>query len=372
LLEYKEIITYIFAIGIAQAFVLFFILLKKKENRFANKFLAITMLIFAIDLLAGVSFLTGYVKNIPWVVGLNNSFPYLYGPLIYLYVVFLIHDRESLKLPDYLHFVPFVIIHMYGVFFFYFEGSEYQILLLDFSRQQPWHIELIGGMIPVSGLAYICATILTTHRFNKKIRNSLANIENVDISWLMYLVIGNVVIWLTVFLSYFLGFLYGEEIYANFLIYIAISIFLYTFAIKSYRQPEVLIPSNFNDATYKKSGLSEEQAILHLNKLKELFKNEKPFLDPKLNLGELATMMNVSSHNLSEIINTQLNKNFYDFINSYRVEEVKKNILNDKSLTYSILAHGFDAGFTSKSAFYSAFKKFEGTTPSNFRKLNAK
>ena len=93
-LEFKEIITIIFAIGAAQAVFLFFILWKKKENSFSNKFLAVTMLIFAIDLLAGVSYLTGFVRQIPWIMGLNNSFPYLYGPLIYLYVIFLIHERE--------------------------------------------------------------------------------------------------------------------------------------------------------------------------------------------------------------------------------------------------------------------------------------
>ena len=107
MLEFKEIITYIFAIGAAQAIFLFFILWKKKENKFANKFLAVAMLTFAIDLLAGVSFLSGYIKNMPWVLGLNNSFPYLYGPLIYLYVVFLIHKKEKFELKNLVHFIPF-------------------------------------------------------------------------------------------------------------------------------------------------------------------------------------------------------------------------------------------------------------------------
>ena len=86
MLEYKEIVTYIFTIGVAQAIFLFVILWRKKENRFANKFLAITMLIFAVDLIGGVIFLTGFIGEVPWILGLNSAFPYLYGPLIYYHL----------------------------------------------------------------------------------------------------------------------------------------------------------------------------------------------------------------------------------------------------------------------------------------------
>ena len=185
MLVFKEIITYIFAIGVAQAIFLFFILWRKKENSFANKFLAVTMLIFAIDLLAGISYLTGYVNQIPWVVGLNNTLPYLYGPLIYLYVIFLIHEREFFTKYDYLHFIPFLIVTLYGLFFFYFEGKEYQLSLLDLNKPQPWHIQLVGKLIPVSGILYVFFTIKTTIRYNRYIKNSFANVENIDLNWLI-------------------------------------------------------------------------------------------------------------------------------------------------------------------------------------------
>jgi AraC-like DNA-binding protein len=365
-LEFSEIITYIFAIGAAQAIFLFFILWKKKENGFANKFLAITMIVFAVDLISGVVFLTGFIKNVPWILGLNNSLPYLYGPLIYLYVVFLIHNQDSFKFKNIFHFIPFVIVQIYGILFFYFEPSEYQLSLLDFTRQPPWHIQLVGLLIPVVGLFYMILTVLKTTEYNKKIKNSLSSIEDFNLSWLLYLVIGTVVIWLVVLFAYLIGFAFGEQIQANLLIYVSISIFLYSLAIKSYKQTEIKVENTSQDS-YKKSGLSNEKAEQIKQKLFDVMNFEKPFLDPKLNLNQLAEKIEISTHNLSEIINTKLKQNFYDFINSYRVEEAKKLITEDEEGKYNLLAHGFDAGFSSKSAYYSSFKKFTGMTPAQFR-----
>jgi AraC-like DNA-binding protein len=172
---------------------------------------------------------------------------------------------------------------------------------------------------------------------------------------------------LVVLLSYTLNNVYGDTIQANLLIYVTLSIFLYTFAIKSYRQPQLASNDIEAGTPYKKSGLSESKVNEFIEKIIEHMKKDRPFLDPKLSLSQLSENLKISSHNLSETINTKLNQNFYDFINSYRVEEVKRLIQEDKNSAYSILAHGFEAGFMSKSAYYSAFKKFTGITPAKFR-----
>jgi AraC-like DNA-binding protein len=97
--------------------------------------------------------------------------------------------------------------------------------------------------------------------------------------------------------------------------------------------------------------------------------SEKPYLKPNLSLSDLSLMLGISSHNLSEIINTQLKKSFYDFINSYRIEEVIRLMKEDKNEAYSILSIAFDSGFNSKSSFNMIFKKLKGQTPSHFRNL---
>ncbi len=118
---------------------------------------------------------------------------------------------------------------------------------------------------------------------------------------------------------------------------------------------------------YEKSGLSQEKAERCLEELPKLMKKERPYRDPELTLSDLATRLDISSRNLSEVINTRLNQNFFDFINQYRVEDVKKDLLDPKKSHLKILSLAFDAGFNSKTGFNTIFKKHNGMTPSEFR-----
>jgi AraC-like DNA-binding protein len=76
----------------------------------------------------------------------------------------------------------------------------------------------------------------------------------------------------------------------------------------------------------------------------------------------------MSTHHLSQLINEGLNQNFFDFVNSYRIEEIKKQLHDPKLSHIKIEEIAFQNGFNSKSAFNTAFKKFTQTTPSQFRK----
>ncbi|MCA9742910.1 AraC family transcriptional regulator, partial [candidate division KSB1 bacterium] len=121
---------------------------------------------------------------------------------------------------------------------------------------------------------------------------------------------------------------------------------------------------------YQKSGLSSEKADTLLAGLLELMQREMPFRDSNLTLPELAARLSISAHNLSEVINTRLYVNFFDFINQYRVEAVKKDLADPKKQNLTLLAIAFDAGFNSKTAFNTIFKKHTGQTPSQYRQLH--
>lgn len=93
---------------------------------------------------------------------------------------------------------------------------------------------------------------------------------------------------------------------------------------------------------------------------------EKPFLNPNLTLNDLATLIKTPSHNVSKVIREGYQKNFFDFINWYRIEEFKNYVNLPKYQNYTLLGIAFEVGFNSKTAFNRAFKKMTGQTPSEY------
>ena len=117
---------------------------------------------------------------------------------------------------------------------------------------------------------------------------------------------------------------------------------------------------------YRKSGLKAEEAPELHQQLLRLMQTEKPYLEPKLSLAQLAEILGVLPNHLSQIINQYEAKNFYDFVNSYRVEEFIDLAKKDTDKSFNLLGLAFEAGFNSKSSFNQVFKKFKGKTPSEF------
>lgn len=95
---------------------------------------------------------------------------------------------------------------------------------------------------------------------------------------------------------------------------------------------------------------------------------EQLYLEPDISLTRLSKMLGKSTQQISTVINQYANRNFNDFINYYRIQDAKALLLDPKSEKYTISSIAFDMGFSSLSSFNSAFKKFEGQTPSSFRK----
>lgn len=120
------------------------------------------------------------------------------------------------------------------------------------------------------------------------------------------------------------------------------------------------------ETTSPSNSLSKNTAE-HYEKLLQLMQKEKLYRNPDLNMDLLAEKTQLSNGYLSQIINQKEGKNFYEFVNTYRIEEVKAHLADPQFAHYSILGIGLEAGFKSKSTFNAAFKKLTGQTPSAFR-----
>jgi AraC-like DNA-binding protein len=126
-----------------------------------------------------------------------------------------------------------------------------------------------------------------------------------------------------------------------------------------------------NDAIagkYEKSGLGPHQAESHKVRLLGLMEVDKLFLSSELTLPMLAKAMNCTVNHLSQVINGNLSTSFYDLINSYRIAEAKKLLLEEAGGRSFVLNISNQVGFNSNSAFYTAFRKDCQLTPLQYRR----
>lgn len=121
------------------------------------------------------------------------------------------------------------------------------------------------------------------------------------------------------------------------------------------------------NSTIKNKNVTKEDKLI-IEQLKISMDKDKLYLNPLLNLQLLADKLNITSNHLSLILNDCMGTNFYDFINAYRVEEVKRRLGDPKYKNQTLLSISGDCGFNSKSAFNRIFKNFTGKTPSQFQK----
>lgn len=119
------------------------------------------------------------------------------------------------------------------------------------------------------------------------------------------------------------------------------------------------------------NAFSEEKQLELKEKLLNFMSKEKPYLNSKLTIHELSKQLNTNNKYLSKIINNSFKQNFVTFINSYRIEESKKLLLDTENDNYTIESIANMAGFHSRSTFNTAFKNITGVTPSKFKKVNS-
>ncbi len=121
---------------------------------------------------------------------------------------------------------------------------------------------------------------------------------------------------------------------------------------------------------YAKSGLSQELLEKYKRELHALMEHEKAYIHPGLTLPKLSQLVRCPINHLSQVINAGFGVSFFDYLNSYRIEEARRLLERDDEPGRSILSVAFEVGFNSNSAFYSAFKRLCGQTPAQYRRMH--
>jgi AraC-like DNA-binding protein len=341
----------------------------------ANRVLALLILGFSLSI--GLPKLVReYRTTLPHLILLNSPLTFLVGPLLYYYGTLLM-ARRPVSFKQFLpHLLPYLIATSYLMpFYFQSAGSKVEFALYTAAHGLSEDLILMWVLKNIHLFVYVVGLIWVLSRHAHMVKSAFSNVERINLSWLKHLVVGIAVVWLVnfgLFIAAMLQFAQSSARTAGVVAGSLLSLLVYSVGFKGFRQPEIFAngrPSVVDleqKRKYERSGLTPERAAEFEGRLIAFMGQEKPYRDADITLLELAKAVSIPQNLLSQVINEQLGKSFFDFVNEHRVEEAKR-ILADANLRHlTILAVAYEAGFNSKSAFYRAFKKSTHMTPSQF------
>ena len=353
-------------------FLALFLLTSKKGKRVSNRILAFFLFSKASCYLNGLLFkYKAITLNLPYYFFFTfHAFEYLLGPVIYFYTKSLMYKDFTFKKRDVLHLLPFLFY--IGILYqrFYRVSAEIMLRFINGPGHPLTMLEqnLRDGAIYFLFLVYTIFTLWEIRKYQMKLKSSYSALEKINLSWLQFIVFGFTIIWTISSIKFMLKLFSGTTIpYWSEIFIIILFTYANTIVFKGLRQPEIFHGIKFRYIATK-AFISETTYEKYVNKLEQFMEHEKPFLNPAITINELAERAEISARTLSYIINKKYKMNFFDFINQYRIKESKRLLSDASKVQETILSVLYDAGFNSKSVFNRAFRKFEGITPSQFRK----
>ena len=381
----------IFLFGTVQSFFISLLIFSKKNKSTGDYVLGSWIAFIGLHLLDSYFHESGLIFKYPHIIGIGHTFPILQGPFMFVYVLVMINKTGKFKPVYLIHGIPFFAAFLYMTFKYFFLSAPEKVAVL---KTQMIHLSpdfvIIWYFKVFLGPVYVIWSLIKLQKHKKNIADNFSFSERINLNWLKYVVSGIGFVWITVLLTMFfrIYFPHMPLVIGNFIIYSTLTatvFFLGFFGFKQqviYRvdpvkfeapteltsQKNIVVKAPKPKEQYKKSGLDKKTSKDYLNRLLKLMDKEKPYLNSKLSLKELADSIGISPNNLSQVINEQTNMCFFDFVNKYRVEEVKTRLADPKNRQFTLLAIAYDCGFNSKSSFNSIFKKTTGYTPSEYLK----
>ncbi|WP_339700528.1 helix-turn-helix domain-containing protein [uncultured Marixanthomonas sp.] len=383
-------VDFILIAGMSLLFLLVVFLLKSNTG-FSKKLLSIFFINSIFFLLYYYAYLhkSRSLGGIAVLLGSGTGF--LLGPFLLFYIRSLIQPANKVIKQLLLHLTPFFVywiaislpVALSMVFGLFSAYHKQYVLVADY-------INLIENAY---FLGYIWIAFQGVQTIRKAREQTYSFIESSNLTWISYLIIGlfGIVIIDSLFSVYELIF---PRIPWNIGTLIAVALIL-LYCVLGYKgmfQSQILLP-NFLleeavvvaptttsaqkeevDATVKPVRQLDVFTATEIEGLKKklhaILVTQKPHLNEALSLSQLAAELDITDKKLSELLNQHLHTNFYNFINDYRVKEVKEKLTEAGNEKYTLLSVAYDCGFQSKTSFNRVFKQKTGMSPSKYRQLH--
>ncbi len=362
------IIDFLIGAGALQGVFLAVLLAAGKKRYGSSNFsLAALMLLLSMSILHGQ-----LMKVLGWgALGeggiLFQPLHYLIGPFAYLYARSCSGYRP--RFFDALHFLPFAVLSF----------PVALVLKSGIIPAMAANLLLWAGAILHISL-YLAATAQAVDLHDRAMKDERSS-RTGDLRWIKYflaIVLGIVLLdfILVASIIHRVGLAFLSRFQA-----LGLSLAIYSLGFRALLRPPAILVAEAGQipsspfkvglknagAKYERSGISGMEIEQIARELKALFERDKPYLDPELSLQSLSDLSGIARNQISQTLNDNLGKNFYDFVNSYRIEEFKRLVVAGERKKDSLLSLALDSGFNSKPAFNAAFKKSCGLTPSQFR-----
>lgn len=366
-------------------------------NQRANRWLVVLLVLSSTMLLIYVVGNFRDVANaLPKLILFPNLILFTYAPIFYFYIQRLLFNENESRANIIKRFIPFFIQLILLLPFFLLNGKKFQYKVVN--NEQDWMI--------IYSVAWIFAILfnyyywklcqIKIHHYENKYIEETAYHQNIR-----YLTAVQYIHWVSIIICIFAGAVFTVQYFFNLnifeitersinLAWLSLALVSYLLGYFAINQPEIfkltdsvrveilsevplinkVIESNEPKLISKEEERKEENVDEQVMRIKEelqhYFELEKPYKNPNLTLNDLSNHLNTPSYLVSKAINEGFQKNFFDFVNYYRVVEFKELINQPKYKNYTLLSIAFEVGFNSKTSFNRAFKKITNQTPSEY------
>ena len=356
------------------AFMLMQLWQKKDGNKLSRN---IAMLLQVLWLLR---FSLLYIKvqspdlEVAWLIIYDQTLLFLDGPLIWFYTRSLI-EKYPIEGKQWLHFLPFGLMLAYTTYVLINnpEGivatfqNTYRAFEEGWSNASRISLIIIGPII-LFNLTYLFLSIRVARAYNLALEDEYSTTERLTADW----IINFLQLWFLLFviplLLYFINYSWPffDMMILGGAILVSIVLLSVIFDLGLVKQVYVTFPVKSKSTGKPISHLSNNELNVQLENLMQTLANEKQYLEEDLTLSQLAGAINIKPNELTELIKFSTYENFYDLVNSFRIEEVKRQLINSNEQVMQI---AYQSGFRSKSTFNKIFKDKTGQTPKAFRNL---
>jgi len=377
----RDLLDSVILLGAVQGAALAAVLATRRKDRLANRILAALIGSVSLMLLLGVLGSRWGFAGHPHLIALGMPLPFLFGPLLYLYVASLTRPAARFEPRWLVHGLPFAAEVLYLLPTFYLKSGSEKLVLAQvyLAGQIPLPLRLFRVLLLIQAMGYLLASWLALRRYARKIEGYFSDLARIDLRWLMAMVLAHTAVWSIVIVSRSLeaaGFARATLQGLEQAIQVGSALVIFLTGYVSLWQPALFEKAQAAQAAeptrrplpkYQRNRLDDEEAAALGRKIIARMSDGKLYRDGALTLQTLADAVEATPHMLSQVLNLHLHKSFFVFVNSYRTEELMMALADPRQGRRGVLELALEVGFNSKSTLNSFFKRYTGLTPSEFR-----